>query len=131
MPHRLIHRHQLAQQGQGGGGGVVGDLISAVVGDVADFQPMFGAGGEVDVVVANAVADHRGTRFDGGGGRGAEGGELHHGDIGTCDRAGDVLGGFALMGCEVCTGGLRGGSFLVKGGEGVIRDDDFHGVTFR
>ncbi|EKD59884.1 MAG: hypothetical protein ACD_54C01067G0001 [uncultured bacterium] len=35
------------------------------------------------------------------------------------------------MGAELCSGGLCGGGFLIQRGEGVIGNDDFHGVPFR
>ena len=57
LTKRAFHGDKPSIEGEGEGHGVVGDLIDAVIRDVADGDATGGGCGEVDVVEADAAAD--------------------------------------------------------------------------
>ena len=52
-----MRRHEPARQGQQEHDRVVGDLLGAVIGHVADDHAMLGRGFQVDIIVADPRAD--------------------------------------------------------------------------
>jgi hypothetical protein len=107
---------------------VVGHLVDAVVGHVADGNAVVPGGGEVDVVDADAVADdHPGTahrRDDVGVHRR----ELRDHGVGVGHRLGETGRVLRLGGDELGAG--RGDDLLLEREvvEGMVGDDDFHGL---
>ena len=57
-PDRLVRRDQAARQGQQEHDRVIGHLLGAVVGNVADDHAVAGRGVEVDIVVPDPGPDH-------------------------------------------------------------------------
>ena len=130
-PDRGIKLRQFAQQAECCRRRVIGHLIGAIVGHIAHAQTGGLGRGQVDVVVADAVADDGSAGVHGAGGFGGEGRELHHGHISAPDGFGHLCRRLALEGGEIRP--RRRSLFLSKVGEGVIGDDDAqgHGVSLR
>ena len=82
-------RDNLPRQGEDEGEGVVGDLVDAVVGDVADGDAAGFGGVAVDVVVADPVADDRLRPFHRGDDVGIDRGKLRDHRIGIGHRGGE------------------------------------------
>ena len=109
---------------------MVGDLIDAVVGHVADGNAAGPRGREVDVVDADAVADDHPRPLHRGHDVGVHRGELRDHGISIGDRrreGGDV---FRLRGDKLPAGLAHDGFLDGEIRKSMIRHDDAHGTRF-
>ena len=122
--------HHLPREGEDEGERVVGDLVDAVVGHVADGNAAGPRGRQVDVVDADAVADDHPRPLHRGHDVGVHRGELRDHGIGIGDRrreGGDV---FRLRGDERRARLAHDGFLDGEIGKGIVSHDNAHGTGF-
>ena len=127
--HQPAVRWHLAREGKDEGERMVGHLVDAVVGDVADGNAVGSGGGEIHVVNADPVADDHAGPLHRPDDIGVYRRKLRDHGVGIGHRCGEPCGVFRLGAHE--SRPCRGRNRLLRGkvGEGMVRDDDFHGVV--
>jgi len=118
-------RH-LAGQREGEGERVVGHLVDAVVGNVANRDAALAGGDEIDAVDADAVADDHFAALERRDEFAADGGPLHEERIGVAAERDELGGRLALRDDELVAGGGEERALLVDGGKTVVGEDNFH-----
>ena len=125
-PDAGVEAGKLAQLGEDQRRGVVGDLVEAIVRDVAHRDAAPVGCRDVDIVVADAIADDRGTRRKRLDRSTRAGRKLHHRDVGAAKRLGDVLGALALLRGKLRPRAGRGSRLRLERGECIVGHDDAH-----
>ena len=120
-------RHDLPREGEDEGERVIGDLVDAVVGDVADGNAAGPRRNKIDIVDADPVADDHPGPLHRRNDVGIHRGKLRDHGIGSGDRRGQLNRILRLGDDEA--GPRRNGHPLFYGevGKGMVSDDDLHG----
>ena len=119
-------RNNLPRQGENEGQSVVGDLVDAVVGDIADGDATGFGRLAVDVVVADPVADDRLRPSHGGDDVGSDRGELRDHGISIGHRGGENDRIFGARIDDRASGPLENRPFEIDVVERPIGDHNLH-----